>query len=46
MDPEPYACGPFTFSLETQWKDDETCDLYRDRYAFVRFGTDVKVIIE
>ncbi|MBQ8164792.1 MAG: hypothetical protein IJZ94_03140 [Clostridia bacterium] len=45
-DPEPYACGPNTFSLETMWTDDETCELYRERYAFVRFGTDVKIITE
>lgn len=39
-DPEPYAVGPVTFSLENCWNG-ETCDAHRDRYAFVRFGLDL-----
>ena len=36
---EPLSVGPTTFSLESQWKD-EQCPNYADRYAFVRFGID------
>lgn len=39
IDPEPYALGPVTFSFENCWNG-ETCDGYKDRYAFVRFGID------
>jgi len=38
-DPEPLGVGPTTFSLENMWKGEE-CELFKDRYAFVRFGID------
>ena len=38
-DPEPYGVGPVTFSLENRWEN-EQCDLFRERYSFVRFGID------
>ncbi|MBR7078511.1 MAG: hypothetical protein IKI41_07180 [Clostridia bacterium] len=41
-DPEPYALGPVTFSLENMWHDGK-CDLFTDRYAFVRYGADVSI---
>ena len=37
--PEPLAVGPTTFTLESQWQD-EQCPSFRSRYAFVRFGID------
>ncbi len=40
-DPEPYALGPNTFSYEKEWNGRE-CDGYVERYAFVRYGFDVK----
>lgn len=36
-DPEPYAVGPTTFSLENMWHDGK-CDAFADRYSFVKFG--------
>ena len=42
-DPEPYALGPSTFSLESMWHDGK-CSAYRDSYSFVRYGT--KVILK
>lgn len=41
-DPEPWSVGPATFSLENMWTDG-TCLLYRDRYAFVRYGADIEI---
>lgn len=41
-DPEPYACGPTTFSLEKMWQDGK-CSSFADRYAFVRFGIDASI---
>lgn len=40
-DPEPYALGPNTFSYEKEWNGRE-CGGYVERYAFVRYGLDVK----
>ena len=40
-DPEPYALGPNTFSYEKEWNGRE-CGGYVERYAFVRYGFDVK----
>ncbi len=40
-DPEPYAVGPRTFSMEKQWHGDK-CNAYVPTYAFVRFGIDAK----
>ena len=40
-DPEPYALGPNTFSYEREWNGRE-CGGYVERYAFVRYGFDVK----
>ncbi|MBR2950108.1 MAG: hypothetical protein IKC46_09605 [Lachnospiraceae bacterium] len=37
--PEPLAVGPTTFSLENMWEGEE-CEMFRERYAFVRFGID------
>lgn len=42
-DPEPYAVGPTTFSMEGMWHDGK-CDAFTDRYSFVRFGTEVKIV--
>ncbi|MBP5766555.1 MAG: hypothetical protein J6X47_06175 [Clostridia bacterium] len=42
LDPEPYALGPVTFSLENMWHDGK-CDLFTDRYAFVRYGADAEI---
>lgn len=36
-DPEPYALGPWNFSLENSWVDGK-CDYFKERYSFVRFG--------
>ncbi len=38
-DPEPFGVGPSTFSMENHW-DGDKCEVYVDRYAFVRFGID------
>ena len=37
--PEPTSVGPTTFTLESQWQN-EQCPRFRSRYAFVRFGID------
>lgn len=39
LEPEPLAVNTVTFSMENQW-DGARCDVYADRYAFVRFGFD------
>jgi len=39
--PEPLAVGPTHFSLENMW-DGEESKMFKERYAFVRFGIDCK----
>ena len=36
---EPLSVSPRAFSFEKMWKNGE-CELYRSRYAFVRYGID------
>ena len=40
-DPEPWGVGPWTFSMENGWDENNRCGAYVDRYAFVRFGIDI-----
>ena len=38
VEEEPLYVSPYTFDLTGAWKDDLTCDAYRERYAFVKFS--------
>ena len=36
--PEPTSVSPYTFDLTGAWKDDYTCEHYKERYAFVKLS--------
>ena len=37
-DPEPWGVGPWTFSMENAWDENNHCNGFFYGYAFVRFG--------
>lgn len=36
--PEPMSVSPYTFDFIGGWKEDNTCEHYNERYAFVKFS--------
>ncbi len=41
-DPEPYASGPWNYSLESTWHDGKS-EFFAERYSLIRFGIEVTI---